>query len=837
MQTFRIDKINWGVEPDEPQMMRIQYRKAPLPDIPSNYVTAANSTLVNTDGVFASPVLIDDLEPYTDYVIRYTNLAGGSPFSQNIRSTLPITVGDFLSKTEVLIPNMQYIDEIETGLLDSCLPEPIGCLYTLSGNFRDILDQFGNAQYSVVDTDEGIAFVKRNNEIGIQVTGNVASLTPDPTDETGNNEASVLGADGTKSYSMGIWVNFTETELAQTGVDGKMWLIYIGDPNQHMGLYINTSTKYVHWIHKNGASIEEVVLDRAVEANKWNRIFIRRNGSDLSDAYNNQILMKIDSGYYSPSSPTYFSSSTIYNGRIEQPIYLGMGKQDSNGNIIPTLGVFKYFYYRDTLTDNNLRERVLNPPYPKVIICNPDLSEEFEVTHEHFATLTNNKVSWVLPHDVPTGEKKWFYRTYANERTKHDVTIVPFTKLESPYTIDFSDSEDLIDNAALLTDKFYALHKAWGGYANGGVVGENIYFQDGRLVLECHGKGYDGNIQGVERNGLPKLHTIQDDPIWGTDPKYGEPWTERVGCCIVSKDYYGFGRYLVRTKIPQQLGVAPAWWTFHYEEVYPETPDYELLLAEGLKREGSFNDGYYVVRNHEIDIEQPSHLAMGVFNGWTEVANNVIFFDVNEQYHIGIQNDMEANNGLWRLVDTESPNSQSSWIKVGTVVAERGNPDFGNLKCNTWIGETGSGNGWRFKDPQIPDSQNDEVYFAALTPIGQMANDGEFHDYEWRWYKDRVEFYFDGELKQINTAFIPDIPSRLTIGVWFPSGTSSNGTYAPWEADPTKTWAGMPADWNYQKMIVEKIVFEPYDDLTAGGSNRLIGESYPWDGMKGMEIE
>lgn len=229
---------------------------------------------------------------------------------------------------------------------------------------------------------------------------------------------------------------------------------------------------------------------------------------------------------------------------------------------------------------------------------------------------------------------------------------------------------------------------------------------------------------------------------------------------------------------------------------------------------------------------------MGIFNGWLEVESNVIFFYINSQYHIGIQNDTQSpsNNGLWKYNGSGSPNSRTNWTKVSSIVNQVYQPSLNNFKCNTWIGETGSGGGWRYKDPQIPDNQNDEVYLANLTPIGQFANDGNFHDYEWRWYKNKVEFYFDGVLKQINTAYIPDIPSRLTIGVWFPSGTSSNGSIAPWLPDPTKTWAGSPANWNCEKFIVERILFEPYDDLMAAGSNRLIGESYPFDGMKNFTI-
>lgn len=836
MQSFRIDKINWVADLDAPTTVEISYRKSSDADTEASYTSVADNLVAGIDGVLNSPVYINNFLPATDYVIKYVIKDGGATFFQNVTSTSPVIVGDFLDKVNHVMPNMQYIDTTNTGLLDSYLPEKIGCLYTFNSSFSDILEQFANAQYTVIDNNLGIGFDKRDNEIGIKITDNVSSFISAPSDSNGNNEASIIGADGSRSYSLGIWAYFNDTEFSQPGVDGKFWLVYAGDPDKHIGIYINTSTKYVHWIHKNSSTVEEIILNHAVEANKWIRIFVRRDGTNPSDSYNNQILMVINGSYYSPSTPTYFSSASNYAGRNSQPIYIGMGKQDSNSNLIPTKGVYHYFYFRTGLTDNNLRERILNPPYPKVIIANPDLSGEFQITHEYFVSLTNNKVSFVFPHNTPIGNKKMWFRTYSNERPKIDITVSAFLKRPTGFDIDFRNTSSFSANKTAIANTFNGLHKSWGGYANGGVVTDNVYFQDGKLVLEAHGEKYDGNVQGVNRDGTPKVHTIQNDPIWGSDPKLNQSWTERTGCCIVSKEYLGFGRYLIRTKIPQKLGIAPAWWLFHYEEVYQNTPDYELLLSEGLKREGNFADGYYLVRNHEIDIEQPSHLAMGVFNGWSEVATNVIFFNINAQYHIGIQNDTTANNGLWKYNGSGSANNKSNWTKVGTDIKPVYQPSFDNFKCNTWIGETGSGNGWRYKDPLIPDTQNDEVYLANLTPIGQPANDDNFHDYEWRWYKDRVEFYFDGVLKQTNTAFIPDIPSRLTIGPWFPSGTSSNGSIAPWLPDPTKTWAGSPADWNYQKFIVERILFEPFTDIQAGGSNRLIGESYPYDGMKSFSV-
>lgn len=831
MKSYRIEKITWQTAPDEAQALTVSYRKESDADISGNYTTVTSSQTVNTDGTFSPVLLVNFPLENTKYVIKYKVVDGGSEFTETVTSPWSYNIGGLLDKVGQAMPNMQYT-LTDTGLRDSYLPEHIGLLHEFSSSFGDSLEQFGNAQYTVFDNNLGISFEKRNNEIGVKIDSNVSTFLVDPTENSGNNELSLLGVDGKNAYSINMWVNFTSTELAQSGVDGKLWLWFCGSGDKHIGLYIDTTTKYVHWIHRLYGTIEEIVIDHAVVADAWIRICCRRDGNNPTDSYLNQILMVINGSYYSPSTATYFSAATNYAGIVSNPIYIGMGKQASNGNIIQTHGAYKYFYYRQTVVDNNLRERVMNPVYPKIVIQNTDGSNEFVIGHEYFVKVTNIDAAFVFPHTTPTGNKKMFVRTFSNERPSTLITILPFVKNTAGFDIDFTTGT-FAGNRESIADKFYGLHKSWGGYANGGVIAENTYVHDGNLILECHGENYDGTVQGVNRDSTLKTHTIQDDPIWGSDPKLGQAWTERTGSCIVSKDYLGFGRYLIKCKIPQLLGVAPAWWTFHYEEVYQNTPDYELLEAEGLKREGNFADGYYLVRNHEIDIEQPSHLAMGVFNGWNEVESNVIFFSVNDAYHIGIQNDTSNNNGLWKLNSkTLNPNVRTNWTKVSDTIHPVYEPSFENFKCNTWIGETGSGTGWRYRDGSIPDTQNDEVYLASLTPIGQAANDDGFHDYEWRWYKNRVEFYFDGVLKQTSVSFIPDIPSRLTIGNWFPSGTNGNGLYAPWVADPTKTWAGSPANWNFQKMIIKRILFEPFDDTTAGGSNRLIGESYPFDGMK-----
>jgi hypothetical protein len=54
-------------------------------------------------------------------------------------------------------------------------------------------------------------------------------------------------------------------------------------------------------------------------------------------------------------------------------------------------------------------------------------------------------------------------------------------------------------------------------------------------------------------------------------------------------------------------------WTFLHNEIYPSDPRYNDFLIEGLHQQGTIDDGY-LTRNHEIDIEFPSHLDGGTLS-------------------------------------------------------------------------------------------------------------------------------------------------------------------------------------------------------------------------------
>jgi hypothetical protein len=130
-------------------------------------------------------------------------------------------------------------------------------------------------------------------------------------------------------------------------------------------------------------------------------------------------------------------------------------------------------------------------------------------------------------------------------------------------------------------NKWLIARGQWGGEdANGGVVPDNIHLNPGRLIIKGNGDKYSGPVRGVRRV-LGKIENLSHG--------------RRTGACLVTRDCYASGRFEVSMKVPQNLGVCTALWTFHYLEVGKDHEEY-------LQNKGK---GQIYISNHEIDIELP----------------------------------------------------------------------------------------------------------------------------------------------------------------------------------------------------------------------------------------
>jgi beta-glucanase (GH16 family) len=175
--------------------------------------------------------------------------------------------------------------------------------------------------------------------------------------------------------------------------------------------------------------------------------------------------------------------------------------------------------------------------------------------------------------------------------------------------------------------KWFVMEKNWGGQLgsddyNGGVVAENVRMEDGVLKLGAKGNTYDGPVRGIGRDG-----TRRSDG-------------RRVGAAIVTRQYFGPGRFEARVRIIGRLGVCSAFWTFHYRE-----------SAEGQ------------ILNHEIDVELPGRSSEfgrpdfehALFNSWVGEKTS-------ERTALFVPLDKTLADGEFHIIrfdwHTGSPNSQ-----------------------------------------------------------------------------------------------------------------------------------------------------------------------------------
>lgn len=355
----------------------------------------------------------------------------------------------------------------------------------------------------------------------------------------------------------------------------------------------------------------------------------------------------------------------------------------------------------------------------------------------------NRRCIYTLP-DVPDGQYFIRYKTNYGVSNTLPVRIKGDISRKTELYSDFSDLIEMREN-------WLVAHKQWGGTGvvgnqtallNGGVVRENVEvypdYSDvanavkGVLRLRGHGTYYDGDVIGVDRIGHP-----------APDGRKTE-----VGSALVTREYLGPGSFRCKLRSPYRKGAATALWTFHYEEIYENDPRWQSFLDEGLHAQGNEDDGYYIVRNHEIDIEYPTALKDAV--------------------------DMED------------------------VSADK-------ARLNTWEGELRT---WDLpeSDPNYFSEYTD--FFEKW--VDEALSDGKWHEIRFDWHTGeqnppagkpakRVDFYVDGVLKWTNTTHIPDIPGRLWIALWYPRA-------------PGNRWAGHSADYIYDSIDVDYFHYIPFPD-------------------------
>jgi hypothetical protein len=220
---------------------------------------------------------------------------------------------------------------------------------------------------------------------------------------------------------------------------------------------------------------------------------------------------------------------------------------------------------------------------------------------------------------------------------------------------------------------------------------------------------------------------------------------DRIGSVIVTKKYLIPGKIYMRCIFPEYKGVCSAIWTFHYEDFFPGDYRWDSILAEGIHESGDRTNGLYLIRDEEISIKTPTVLKT----------------------------------------------DQASVL-----------PTYKNARFKTSIGELKN---------NVP--EDDATYWIEYEDKWvnhkKTLNNLEEHKIliDWKTDPASVDFYIDDILVNSNTSHVPDIASRLWVGLWFPTDDPFTEATAP---------------WMYQKFKINRFTYMPYVDQPY----RHIGETY-----------
>ncbi len=746
-------------------------------DDDTSYTTVADNLLVYPDGTILNPPVVGDLESGADYVLSLFNndLAGGQcTIMFTAPATLPVE-----SPEKIYYPGAELTFTGSGNFRDAMLPPTSGAYFSLAYTRKD---WYEHADDIVPQADW--EWAKMAGEVGVK-------LNADAYISAWMSEVALT--DITQQYATGMHFYVAAEDLPATG----MWqLILLGSPlsSDSVQVYVNCDTKKVHWRQQRNTTVQEIISANTINTGAWNQILVFR-ANDFA------------------SSQMWLNGANTFTGT-----FTAAGNPDFQYTPSMTLGspggIFNKIYYTLEPLDNTIAAKYQQPPYPVGILQDynqPD--NKYTIPRENMIVLENDRIVFTLPPDVPSN-RSWFYIERNSGKSEQvEVDISSMEKVDYEVELNFGMEDYGQDEYGQV---FYATAKGWGE-ADGGVAPKHIYMQDNLLVLEAHGDHYDGRSQGYTPTGELKYHHLSEDP---STPL---PWTTRVGAMLTSRDYYGYGRYVVQAKLPALMGVAPVFSVGHYAKVYPQDPRFDQLLTQGLHPQGDNYDGdYYVVAKNQIDMELPSNNTGLFFDSIEEMLSTNYEIVWAGEYAAVMDDPEPANIGTWQLNNAAAPQQLESWTKISNELQLPYVPGKDNIRCSNWKGELGAGIGVNYED--------ENEFLSMLTRIGKNVWDGEFHEFRFDWYADRVEFYVDGVMIQVNRHFVPDVAGRWMIGLRFPSPSQQD---YPWRVNADEAWAGPVADWKYQQMQIRKLAHTPFSDEEAGGTNRLEGETNPFTGLMG----
>lgn len=817
---YKIPKLNYSTPSTFPITYSVYIKLKGSPD--TSYELFTDNYQCDVNGNNTNDWSFHNVVENAEYTIKVVNNSDQSKFVVfDYRTCINLSAGDNpLFEKKYYIG--QTIDWFQPNLLQDTLPNLNGgFFFNFDSNYRESDQSYGNMVPSSDTTfkasiDVGVASRKLN---GLYFDGgNYVKFNDVNANVAGRIRSDVLfGENSEKHYSMMFYLFFED-------LTDKVILETYEDANNYFKIRLTSGTLYVE-VKKNGVT-QTANSQYALEINKWYLFDLRVN---LSTPANNVGIL-----YHPQGNVNFDNISNITQNMItasKSPVFIG---RDPFLEVNYSNFILSRFYYAPTTTFTSYDLYRIQDPWgyvPKV-----EFSPVGQPTTVHtlpnanINKFDNVKLSFVLPEGfLPSGTYNgWILNGNGNKLHQlNNLVITQFTKDNVGFDINF-ETGVFTDKLTEFKNTFYSFHGQWGG-ANGGINSNLIYGNPNNksIIFECHGDLYNGSVQGIGKvskdgtttgYGELKFHDIP------ADPKYLQAWKTRTGAVAVTQKYCGYGEWSTWMKVPVgAYGFSPALWFFHYQEIYPNDSRWDYWIGRGAKPYGG-NDPYMVI-NHEIDMELPSHITQGVFATWAELG--LAYFDplvIDNQIHVAVEEDASnANVGLFRLTNPLQPNLRASWTKVSDTWKLVNQPSMSACKFNNWVGEKASGSGWAYDQQSYLDA---EEYAAKLTKLEHNYADGQFHKWTIKWYADRTELWIDDIFIRDNKAFVPFIPGRLTFGGWFPSGVSANDeTY--WDYSPQRAWAGFPANFKTMNLEIKRISFTPYSDITAGGENEYFSESFP----------
>lgn len=568
-----------------------------------------------------------------------------------------------------------------TGLV---APDPASFgMWRLRQNFADELQNFANIVPFGTSTP-----TFSGGGLRLQPSQNQAARLPQQADNSAAyfNALGLLGSSGDKSWSISMQVFFESMPTS------RAYLFHIGPQASNVTAYVLPNGDVV--LHtKNGSGTSSVTLAAGVVAGAWfGFCFSHEN---LGSGVGRLRILSADGRSAQVEGALFY-----YLPAADVAIEIGRGRVDTSAFTYSAIRVRDVHVRNGTASEpaipNNVMDLIRNVEGAFDVTLTNRITGEVVSTYPNWLRTTPN-VLFSVPSDLAPGAYYARAMSFGQQVAGPSLFVVDrFHARTTPLLIDMTSTSH--SSREHIDGELVAAHQQWGGL-NGGVRRENcIVDWVGRTIdmIGC-GDQYTGPLIGVDRNGNDNASQ-----------------TTRIGGCLVTRSYFGPGRYRAVVRFPVPTGVVSAMWTFHYEEGYPGHPTYRSIEEDGIRRQGDLANGYYNVRNHEIDIEIPTALK-------TDPDPEVV--------------------------------------------------SYGNARLNTWRGEL------RNWDVAETDPNYWTEYTDDWDPLPYAVNDGQWHEIGFDWHlgsDPRVEFYLDGQLLRTTRTTVPDIPQQLWLGVWFPSAPGNH---------------------------------------------------------------